>query len=59
MKLQGGGNVYAVLFPNKSVALCWQKRSGGPLYRLSKSSGVKPAEFELPRHAFAVYRFQM
>jgi hypothetical protein len=54
VKFQGVGSVYALLFPNRSVALCWQKRSGGSLYRLSKLSGVKSAEFQLPRQAFAV-----
>lgn len=56
-KLQDGGNVYAVLFPNdhkSSVILCWQKQSRGPLLRLSKSSGTESAEFELPRQAFAI-----
>jgi hypothetical protein len=53
-KLQDGGNVYAVLFPNKSVALCWQKQSGGPLLRLLKSSEAEFAELELPRQAFTV-----
>jgi hypothetical protein len=54
VKFQDGGNVYAVMFANKSVALCWQKRSGGLLYRISKSSGAESAEFELPRQAFAM-----
>lgn len=54
VKFQDGGNLYAVVFPNRSAVLCWQKRSGAPLYRISKSSGVETKEFELPRKAFAV-----
>jgi hypothetical protein len=53
-KLPNGGNVYAMLFSNKSVALCWQKRSGGSLCRLSKSLAAEPIEFDPPREAFAV-----
>jgi hypothetical protein len=54
VKLHDVGSVYALLFPNKSVALCWQKRSGGSLYRLSKLSGAEFAALELPREAFTV-----
>lgn len=57
VKVEDGGNVYAVMFPNNrksAVVLCSQKRSGGPLYRLSKSLAAEPIEFDLPRGAFAV-----
>jgi hypothetical protein len=54
VKFQDGGKVYAVLSTDRSVVLCWQKRSGESLRRLSISSGVKPATFDLPRKAFAV-----
>lgn len=57
VKLLNGGKICALLFPHKgenSVILCSQKRSGGPLDRLTKSSGAETVEFELPRQAFAV-----
>jgi hypothetical protein len=36
-----------------SVLLGWQKSSGGPLYKLGKSSTSKSEEVELPTGAFA------
>jgi excisionase family DNA binding protein len=54
VKFQDGGNIYAVVFPNRSAVLYWQMRSGGPLLRQSRSSGAHSAKFDLPRRAFAV-----
>ena len=54
VKLQDRGNVYAVMYPNKSVIMCWQRRSGGPLLRRLKSPKGESVEFQLPRQAFAV-----
>jgi hypothetical protein len=56
---QGGRfqKVYAVVSPikeNLSVELCWQKPSGGPLYKLTRLVKLKPEEIELPKQAFAV-----
>jgi hypothetical protein len=52
-----GRTIYAVLLPindNWSVLLCWQKLSGGALYKLGKSSSSKAEEIELPEQAFAM-----
>ena len=53
-----GRKVYAVVLPgngNWTVALCSQKVSGGPLYKLEKSMGGKPIEeMDFPKRAFAV-----
>jgi hypothetical protein len=53
-----GWNLYAVALPSNNkwnVALCAQKISGGPLYKLEKSMGRKSIEeMELPKQAFAV-----
>jgi hypothetical protein len=53
-----GWKVYAVLVPSNDkwdVALCSQKVSGGPLYKLEKSMGRKSSEeMDLPKQAFAV-----
>jgi hypothetical protein len=53
-----GWEVYAMLVPSNdkwNVALCSQKISGGPLYKLGKSMGSKSVEeMELPKRAFAV-----
>jgi hypothetical protein len=53
-----GWNVYAMLVPRNgkwNVALCAQKISGGPLYKLEKSMGRKSIEqMDLPKQAFAV-----
>jgi hypothetical protein len=35
------------------VLPCWQKLSGGPLYKLGRST-PKPEEIKLPAQAFAV-----
>ena len=52
-----GWNVYAVMLPSKdkwTVALCSQKKSGGPLYKFGKSIGTKSMEeMELPKQVFA------
>jgi hypothetical protein len=52
-------NLYAVVFPSNrklTVALCMQKRSGGPLYKYKPGApGSKSLiELELPEQAFAV-----
>jgi hypothetical protein len=53
-------NLYAVVLPRNgklTVALCMQKRSGGPLYRykFGAPTGSKSlVELELPEQAFAV-----
>jgi hypothetical protein len=53
-----GRKVYAVVLPgngNWTVALCSQKVSGGPLYKLEKSIGGKSIEeMDFPKQAFAV-----
>jgi hypothetical protein len=53
-----GQKIYAVLMPSDrgwTALLCWQKTSGGPLYKLAKSSRSQPNdEFQLPERAFAV-----
>jgi hypothetical protein len=53
-----GRKVYAVVLPtngNWTVALCSQKVSGGPLYKLEKSMRSKSIEeMDLPKRAFAV-----
>src|SRR5262249_4540603 len=51
------GRIYAVLEPRDgkwTALLCWQKISGGPLYKIGKSSTSKPEEIELPMQAFAM-----
>jgi hypothetical protein len=50
---------YAVVLPgngNRTVALCSQKISGGPLYKLEKSmgGGKSTEEMDFPKRAFAV-----
>jgi|SRR4051812_15484746 hypothetical protein len=50
-----GWNVYALVWPTNdkwNIALCSQKISGGPLYKLRK--GKSSEEMDLPRKAFAV-----
>jgi hypothetical protein len=53
-----GRKIYAVLLPSDAewtALLCWQKPSGGPLYKLAKSSRSQPNdEFQLPERAFVV-----
>jgi hypothetical protein len=52
-----GWNVYAMILPSNDtwvVALCAQKVSGGPLYKLGKSMGSKSSEMDLPKQAFAM-----
>ena len=53
-----GWNVYAVMLPSTDkwvVALCSQKVSGGPLYKVEKSMRSKwIKEPDLPKQAFAV-----
>ena len=47
------GRIYAVLEPRDGkwmALLCWQKISGGPLYKIGKSA----TEIELPKQAFAM-----
>jgi hypothetical protein len=51
-----GGRLYAVVKPRDdkwTALLCWQKISGGPLYKIGRSSS-KPEEIELPVQAFAM-----
>jgi hypothetical protein len=50
-----GWNVYVLLVPRRGewdVALCSQKTSGGPLYKLEKSKLTE--EMKLPKQTFAV-----
>jgi hypothetical protein len=53
-----GGKFYAVLFPTDDkwmVAMCWQKQSGGPVYKAAKSTGNKsPQEMALPSKPFVM-----
>jgi hypothetical protein len=53
-----GRRIYAVLVPSYegwTVLLCWQKPSGGALYKFGKSTASKSNdEFQLPERAFAV-----
>jgi hypothetical protein len=52
-ELPEGRRLYAVLAPREgkwTVLLCWQKISGGALYKIGRSAG----EIELPKRAFAV-----
>jgi hypothetical protein len=53
-----GRKIYAVLVPSDEEwtgLLCWQKPSGGPLYKLAKSSRSQPNdEFQLPEQAIVV-----
>jgi hypothetical protein len=53
-----GRKIYAVLMPSDeewTALLCWQKPSGGPLYKLAKSSRSEPNdEFQLPERAIVV-----
>jgi hypothetical protein len=56
-ELPEGKKIYAVMLPTDAkwtAFLCWQKISGGPLYRLSKSSTSKAEEIELPKQALAM-----
>jgi hypothetical protein len=50
--------IYGVVLPDKDkwvVALCWQKGSGGPLYKFGKTVGPKSSEpFDLPDRTFAM-----
>jgi hypothetical protein len=51
------GRIYAVLKLRDgkwTALLCWQKNSGGPLYKIGKSPTSKPEEIELPMQAFAM-----
>jgi hypothetical protein len=53
-----GRNLYAVILPKNekwNIALCSQKKAGGPLYKFGKSMGRKSIEeMDLPEQAFAV-----
>lgn len=53
-----GRRIYAVLLPSNegwTALLCWQKTSGGPLYKLAKSSRSQPNDdFQLPERAFVM-----
>jgi hypothetical protein len=53
-----GWKIYAVLVPSNDkwiVALCSQKISGGPLYKVEKSMGSKSIEeMAFPKQAFAM-----
>src|SRR5215203_949864 len=55
-ELPEGKNVCAILSPtgNKwSASFCWQKKSGGPLYKSTKQSGFTgSAQIDLPSQAF-------
>ena len=51
------GRLYAVLESREgkwTALLCCQKISGGPLYKIGRSSTSKPEEIELPIQAFAM-----
>jgi hypothetical protein len=53
-----GWKIYGLALPNKdkwTVELCSRKASGGPLYKLGKSTGSKSiVEVDLPRQASAL-----
>ena len=53
-----GRNLFAVVLPSKdgwTVEICSRKGSGGPLYKLGKSTGTKlNYEVDLPKQTFAV-----
>ena len=53
-----GRKIYAVLVPSDegwTALLCWQKPSGGALYKFGKSTASKSNdEFQLPERAFAM-----
>jgi hypothetical protein len=53
-----GWKVYGVILPSNDkwrAVLCAQKVSGGPLYKLGKSTGSKSiVEVDLPQQAFAM-----
>ena len=57
-ELPEGKNVCAILSPTSdkwSASLCWQKKSGGALYKSTKQSGFTgSAQMDLPRQAFVV-----
>jgi hypothetical protein len=56
-ELPDGRKIYALMLSSDAkwtAFLCWQKISGGALYRLSKSSTSKAEEIELPKQAFAM-----
>jgi hypothetical protein len=51
-----GRRLYTLLVPRDgkwTPLLCWQKLSGGPLYKLGRSTST-PEEIKLPAQAFAV-----
>jgi hypothetical protein len=52
-----GKNIYGIISTMNdkwTVLFFYQKISGGPLYKVGKSSTSKPEEIELPKVAFAV-----
>jgi hypothetical protein len=53
-----GRNIYALVLPSNdkwTVELCLRKASGGPLYKLGKSTGSKSiVEVDLPQQASAL-----
>jgi hypothetical protein len=55
-ELPEGKDICAILVPNGdkwSAVLCWQKKSGGPLYKSTKQSGFTGSvQLESPRQAF-------
>jgi hypothetical protein len=56
-ELPDGRKIYALMMSADAKwrgLLCWQKISGGPLYRLGKSSTSKAEEIGLPKQAIAV-----
>jgi hypothetical protein len=56
--LLSGKNIFAVVSPSGdswTASVCWQSRSGGPLYRMGKRLTSKSfEEMELPKRAYAV-----
>jgi hypothetical protein len=56
-QLPANQNLYAVVLPSKGklmVALCTQRKSGGPLYRFKSGETKSIVEMKLPQQAFAV-----
>ena len=57
-ELPEGKNVCAILSPTSdkwSASLCWQKKSGGALYKSTKQSGFTgAAQIDLPSQVFVV-----
>ncbi len=55
--LLGRKQIYAIVLPADdkwTAALCWQKETGGGLYKFSRSTAARAEAVRLPDRAFAV-----